>query len=161
MSKPFETTKERRANLVKLARFLYTEPIEARQFDMDCFNSDGLSVLEAVSNRCNSAGCAIGWAPNAGVLPEQDEDWDGLCDRALIEMSDTTGLWSWCFSYDWDRADNTAKGASKRILWLLVRGLPTDWHEQIYGNAPLCYADWLPTEEDWTLAATAEQGATS
>jgi hypothetical protein len=158
MSKPFETTPERRANLVKLARFLYTEPIEAKQFRMSFYNSDS-DYAASISQGCDTAGCAIGWAVTAGIEPLPKEDYYDFCCRTLIDGGDGNSFscheWSWCFDCGWGlfgTRDNTPKGAAKRILWLLLYGLPVDWKDQANGKVPICYADWEPSPEDWSAA---------
>jgi hypothetical protein len=148
----FITTPDRRANLVKLARFLYTEPIEAENFRMTCYDSNGSDCAVAIEPKCGTAGCAIGWAPRAGVMPLKHETWGNFADRAL---GDDPDFWLWCFAFDWFPRDNTPRGAAKRILWALVKGVPDtrDTVQMQAGKSPLIYADWQPTESDWHLAA--------
>jgi hypothetical protein len=158
----YKTTPERRANLVKLARFLYTEPIEASQFRMSCYNTHECSAV-AIAPGCGTAGCAVGWAVNAGIVPEPDEDHYEFSCRTLIEgddiaddiEEDNAPEWLWCFDSGWGiwGGDNTPQGAAKRILWLLVNGLPYNWKCQANGTDLLCYRDWQPTEADWQQAA--------
>ena len=150
----FKTTPERRANLVKLARFLYTEPIDRRHFDMSIYSESDNDV--ACDNReCGTAGCAIGWAPVAGIAPLENEEWSDFSDRTLIIGWTDADAWSWCFCMDWLGTDNTPHGAAKRIIWLLLYGLPDDWESQMQGRiTPLCYRNWTPTEADWQKAST-------
>lgn len=163
----FQTTPERRANLVKLARFLYTEPIEAERFDMDHFSvlkTDDGQVFRCVGpmhqgSACGAVCCAIGWGPSAGIAADGEFGWWSYCDRNFIEIPEdeepeTVVEWCWCFDTGWAGADNTAKGAAKRILWLLLFGVPSDWLDQQAGENDLCYRDWTPTESDWQRAAT-------
>jgi hypothetical protein len=153
----YVTTKERRANLVKLARFLYTEPIEPKRFGMSCFfklDDDYDAGDETVKvQSCNTAGCAVGWGPMAGIPFDEDEAWIDYCSRQFICSSEESYQWEWCFDANWIDGDNTPKGAAKRILWLLLHGLPKNDYLQRVGAEPLCYADWTPTEADWQLAA--------
>lgn len=164
MNTPFKTTPERRANLVKLARFLSEEPIEAERFDMDHFSvlktGDG-QVLRCVDpmhqgSACGAVCCAIGWGPSAGIAADGEFSWWSYCDRNFIEAPEDVEPpeeWEWCFGSGWSATDNTAKGAAKRILWLLMNDLPVNAECQRFGKAPLCYADWTPTEDDWEGAA--------
>jgi hypothetical protein len=149
----YKTTPERRANLVKLARFLYTEPIEAKQFRMSGFCTASPEYVATIERGCGTAGCAVGWGPAAGIAPLScSENWDAYTDRVFGDDGD---LWSWCFAPDWDAVDNTPKGAAKRILWALLNGMPSEvdsaamWSE----DAPLIYSGWTPTEADWQKAA--------
>jgi hypothetical protein len=164
MSK-FETTEERRANLVKLARFLWVLP--QCKFSMGLFSDHGDDGPRGAAHTCPAVGCAVGWGPAAGIEPLcTDRDWYAYADRVFGD----DGLHDWCFHSGWALSDETPKGAAKRILWALLNGIPEKyiedgeaddegWREPYF--SPGCYADWEPTEEDWTLAATAEQGATS
>lgn len=151
----YSTTPERRANLVKLARFLFTEPIE-EQFNMISFfhGEDGTdnAGCSVKLQGCETAGCAVGWAPNAGIPFREHEDWESYCGRNFIDVDDEESEWDWCFDANWRDGDNTPKGAAKRILWLLLHGVPDDDYSQRCGEVPLCYADWQPTEADWAAA---------
>lgn len=146
MSK-FVTTPERRANLVQLARFLYTEPIEASQFRMGSFIDSDCQYATKLRS-CGTAGCAVGWAPQAGIKAHRREFYWNYCNRTLIDEEASLDEWIWCFGPSWADYDNTPRGASKRILWLLVNGLPDDSVAE-----PALYADWTPTEADWQEAA--------
>jgi hypothetical protein len=139
----FTTTADRRANLVKLARFLMTDPVEPRLFHMGSYQW----------GTCDSPGCAIGWAPTAGIPTLAGEDWSDYSDRALVDFDENKhrNFW-WCFEGGWVDVDNSPRGAGKRILWMLLHGTPDNYEQQVAGDAPLCYADWQPTESDWAAA---------
>jgi hypothetical protein len=155
----YETTNERRANLVKLARFLFTE-IPQERFDMGDFASD---FDPPQLHSCGAVGCAVGWGPAAGVELLKSEiiqssesepcvdcyiDWYQYADRAF----GGDRLYDWCFNAGWRPYDNTPSGAAKRILWALTNGIPS--HH--WGKCGLeTYVDWQPTEADWQLAAEA------
>jgi hypothetical protein len=117
-----------------------------------------ISPDEYKYNSCGAVCCAIGWGPAAGVGVRGEWSWWSYCDNNFITTpndEEPTEAWKWCFDTDWANVDNTAKGAAKRILWLLLKGLPPASKSQRFGNEPLCYADWTPTEADWQLAAEA------
>ncbi len=68
-------------------------------------------------------------------------EFTGLSSLAddFIARTTNNDSWSWCFSPVWQRVDNTPEGAARRIEWLVEHGLPKNWDEQKYGNAPLIY----------------------
>lgn len=122
-------------NLRKLIKYLRGE-LKA-QFDMTTYSDlgDGQGRNE---KKCGSVGCVIGHAPYAGIRKCKDEFWHEYSERkfGLPLESDE---WDWCFSTEWHRTDNTPTGAAARIERLLTKGLPRNWREQMYGNAPLGY----------------------
>lgn len=142
----FITTPERRANLVKLARFLWKLPAE--KFAMEFFSSRGGKKMNV--SDC-AIGCAVGWGPTAGVQRIcEDSSWERYADRVFLgKGSASCDGWFWCFSSTWAETDNTPQGAAKRILWMLLFGIPDDHY------SPGVYQDWEPTEADWLAA---EQG---
>lgn len=117
-----------RENLEKLARFLWNLPEEdaTKRFDMKDFNTRHGSPLSLVGDKeiCETASCAVGWGPTAGILPtKEDSTWVDYCDNHICEGN--TPEWYWMFSSAWREIDNTPKGAAKRIFWLLENGVPT------------------------------------
>ena len=126
-------------NLRRLAVYLRALPEGYEHFDMKRYRSD----YEAASAKplgCGTVACAVGHAPFAlpdcPILPGMT--WGGYSSAYLTDERDA---WRWCFNYWWVDTDNTAKGAADRIDWLLNRGLPKDWNEQMWGHAPLCYRE--------------------
>lgn len=164
-----------RPNLFRLALFLY-DLREPDRFSMRwfCGRLDGITPAELcsssksyyevnlldeptdITNECGTVGCAIGWGPAAGIIPRAiDQDWLDY-SRQFMEtpgMVVDSSAWLWCFSEDWADVDNSPRGAAKRILWLLLRGLPVDVHGQRFGANPPRYLNWEPSPQDWVSLA--------
>ena len=142
---PFETTEEKKQNLIKLANYLLNLPDDYEEFDMSyfCYNPVVETVFDpaviTLSKGCGAVACAVGHAPSAGIPAFKNENWWDYSSRVLID-SDSLA-WTWCFSGDWNGIDNTPKGAAKRILYLLDKGVPDNWWEQIKGIEGLSYVD--------------------
>lgn len=77
-----------------------------------------------------------------GFLPESFEAYSS---RVLIRRVNFLPRWQWCFSKDWAKVDNTAKGCAQRIFQLVSEGLPRNWAEQLLGKEPLSYTELVPT----------------
>lgn len=118
-----------RDNLVKLARFLASGVVPDRQFDMMCFAKSWRGSLimapERLDEARGSVGCAVGWAPVAGVaIQPEDGNWWDYGERVFgLRVLD----FDWCFQGAWHRVDNSLAGAAKRILHLLLHGRPKKW----------------------------------
>lgn len=110
--------------------------IQAR-FDMGQYSSYGR--LEGMtSTNCGTAGCAVGFAPFFGIKKVKTESWADFCKR-VFGLDKSKAEFRWLFFGSWSEIDNTPEGASKRISWLLDKGLPPDFENQMVGKAPLCY----------------------
>lgn len=154
MSSQFQTTPERRANLVKLARFLYTEPIDEDEFSMSRYfarQCDSDKIIASASHKCGSAGCAVGWAPAAGIPFVEGDTWGKYQERELISANSDYDFSEWCFGSFWVARDNTPRGAAKRIIWLLTGNDIPEFGYVDY-ESPLPYTGWEPTEADWQSA---------
>lgn len=131
------------ANLITLCEFLPTVP--QAQFDMRTYASMEEDYdLPIDAHECKTAGCAVGWAPAAG-LPyncEWDRDWMEYSER-VFDMKAGDPAWLWCFSAYWGYVDNTAAGAAKRIKHLINEGVPGNFWEQMLGRAPYIFAQEL------------------
>ena len=132
---------EYETNLRQLAAYLMSGRLKA-EFNMGQFDDEQLDCPPT----CGTVGCALGHGPYAGFPKLQCEKWEEYGERVygLAEWLPGSGInhqWDWCFSPHWDVTDNSPTGAAKRILWLLDRGLPDDWDEQLNELAPLCYLD--------------------
>jgi len=110
-----------------------------RRFDMDWFDDDPSRSMTRTN--CGTCGCALGHGPYAGIPKRSGETWHQYAHRAFVLLDEhgTWDCWNWCFSPLWSGNDNTAKGAAKRILWMLKHGIPHNYRDQIEGNAKLCY----------------------
>ena len=118
-------TPEQRANLAKLADYLVTVPQSA--FDMADYQQ---------KTDCGTVACAVGHGPEAGVQKRDCESWNQYSDRVFAPQFES---WGWCFSDHWSVADNTPQGAAARIRYMLEHGVPSNWRDQMLGNAPLSY----------------------
>lgn len=134
-----------RENLQRMADYIKTIP--ERRFNMQFYGSNFNTTPE-----CNSVGCVVGhcsvFASEKDVKKFTHKDTQGF---DFVKWSEKfSGLkaggkkWSWCFSGSWSLSDNTAKGASKRIEWLLKHGLPENSEGQERGHEPLCYNQPIP-----------------
>lgn len=134
-----------RKNLLKLAVGLLSLPKNTDKFNMAIYlesPSLGETCRPTKVVECGTAACAVGWAPTFGIKPKKNEDWEEYSERTLIgESKDvySTSEWDWCFSPRWALTDNTSHGAAKRIIWLLLHGLPDNHDDQRRGYDPLCY----------------------
>jgi hypothetical protein len=142
---PVDLSDEQRANLAKLAAYLWTLPADYPDFGMDMFTKDqrrGMGFHAPYAAECGTAACAAGHGPKAGVEPLPGETWRTYSQRAFVPCEDAFNCpaWEWVFAAGWCRTDNTAHGASARIGWMLNHGVPIDASDQRYGDAPLCYS---------------------
>ena len=147
----YVTDSYREGNLRKLADYLLKLPEDYKEFGMGSYfknenyeKDEPTTVCELLDQyRCGSVGCAIGHGPLAGIGIEVFDKYYGrfdiYCSEVFIDAKLDHRAWDWCFSDDWDYVDNTHQGAAKRILWLLDKGLPDNWEDQMYGTDELCY----------------------
>ena len=130
----------KKKNLQKLATFLaYGDLPKDVGFTMVKFAENVTRFAPA----CGTAGCAVGFAPFAGIKKRTDEDFAQYSYRALININDSPS-WNWCFSAGWADPDNTPLGAAKRIQYLLDNGkVPDGFEEDIssHGNYIADYQD--------------------
>ena len=133
-----------RKNLLKLAAGLLSLPKNTEKFDMVTYFVSpklGDTSLPTKVVECGTAACAVGWAPTFGIKPKKNEDWEEYSYRTLIGASlfISADEWDWCFHSHWSHTDNTPQGAAKRIIWLLLHGLPDNHRDQRMGYDALCY----------------------
>jgi len=138
---------EHELNLLKLADYLFelARPnvlligVPRARFSMAVFTEDeGWS--DGKRTTCGTIGCAVGHGPYAGIPKRADEIWVQYAGRVFgIAPHIKEDEWEWCFSDKWAGIDNTPKGAAQRIMWLLDKGLPEDWEDQMDGDSELCY----------------------
>lgn len=123
-------------NLLTLGKFLNKKQNLPKKvkFDMNRFSD---ITLNEYTKTCGTTGCAVGFAPFAGIAKTKKEDWIGFTKRTLIDAG--SNGFDWMFSLSWGDVDNTSKGASKRIVWFLKNGIPENYIEQMNGDNPLCY----------------------
>jgi hypothetical protein len=130
-----------RENLQKLATFLmYGEKPKEVKFDMGLFTRAELNGEN--DTVCRTAGCAVGFAPFAGIEKHIGETFTAYGSRTLVEDS-TSKLWEWLFSGGWFYEDNTPEGAAKRIQYFLNGGeIPSDFdYEDITDDDVDIYRD--------------------
>lgn len=136
---------EGRERLLKLADFLYFQVAESPtlyKFHMASFIGYGQATYSRVDKMqqqhftCGMAACACGWA----VLIHDKLGFDIPTyqhDEKLIDFYDVGTFLvenqgelvvNWLFSSSWSHYDNTAKGAAKRIWYLLRNGIHPDYN---------------------------------
>lgn len=129
-------------NLRTLVEFLRKLPEDEYNFSMDTYaevNGNNITqpsdTIKPHKYPCKTVCCAVGWSPVALNLKVEDvpsitgrvtilnsgDTWWELSKKYLMPP-DTMG-WDWCFTESWVDIDNTAKGASARILCLLDKGI--------------------------------------
>lgn len=118
-----EITQEQRANLIKLARYLFELPEDYEHFDMGVFNS-GAELPCLAGQSCGSAACAVGHGPYAGIYALPGEGWRSYSYRSFC--ADDL-LWSFMFSDLWELPDDTPVGAAQRITMVLIDFDPDEW----------------------------------
>jgi len=140
-----EITDKQRANLKTLADFLASGK-PAFHFDMAGFaeipGDRNLSPSETLKLYCDTAACAAGHGPTAGIMPHRGEDWDDYIDRCFIgPYKEAPGCYAfaWCFGGGWFMTDNSREGAAARIYYFLEHGVPKNSSQQQQGFDPLCY----------------------
>jgi len=132
-------------NLQKMADYIRTIP--QAKFDMLLFRGG----LDRETPECNSIGCVIGhctvldrerFQEIVASLHEDEKrgnqhftDWSTLYTGMVIG----TNEWRWCFSAIWGDYDNSSEGAARRIEYLIKKGLPENWDDQMSGLADLSY----------------------
>ena len=141
-------TKRNRANLRKLAKYLYALDGELnRSFNMEYYARDceGMSVKPCDTPECGTVVCALGYA--AVVFPriaKKHNHWWEFCFDVFGFCFDVFGLdgleggyiWNFLFSYRWTYIDNTITGAADRITYFLKHGIPDDcWNPEVYRSA--------------------------
>lgn len=126
-----------RENLKKLADYLLSGNLKA-DFDMSDYSSERHHYRGGSPTDCGTVGCAVGHGPHSGIKKYKSESWAEYAERGF-GLSLIDDEWHWCFADEWVFTDNTPEGAGKRINWLLEKGLPRDWKEQMNGKAKLCY----------------------
>lgn len=118
-----------RANLLKLAQYLLSLPVDYPRFCMEEYATDhgGGSMTYLSSKRqnwCGTAACALGHGPAAGIYGSDSCGSWVFYAFEQFGLSDCTYEWSWCFASSWSYVDNTHHGAAKRILYFLDNGAP-------------------------------------
>lgn len=94
---------------------------------------------------CQSAGCAIGWAPFFGIEKMEGEFWHDYAARQFFNtvndgvMIDDTPAFTWMFGFGWKAGDNSKEGAGLRIRHFLKHGVPSNYRFQMNGKHPLIY----------------------
>lgn len=117
-------------NLRKLAVYLLSNKLVCG-FDMRYFCSQG-------ETDCDTAACAAGHGPYAGMYKNMVESWTGYVER-VFNMHGESDAYLWCFASGWVDTDNTPQGAAKRILYMLEHGVPLNYFQQMRGLMALCY----------------------
>ena len=134
-------TKRNRANLRKLAKYLYALDGELnRSFNMEYFARDcaGMGLDPCNTRECGTVVCALGYA--AIVFPriaKKHARWSRFCfDVFGFDEVKSIYIWNFLFSGGWTSIDNTTSGAANRIIYFLKHGVPDDkWNPEVYRGA--------------------------
>jgi len=113
-------TKTQIANLHKLAMYLMDEKNLKAGFDMSFYSNDGES--------CGTIGCAVGHGPYADIKKWRYEMFPHYRDRAFGIFFGSPS-YKYLFTSRWNKYDNTAKGAARRIIRFLSSGVPEGFKE--------------------------------
>lgn len=120
-----------RLNLIRLAYFLHSHPIPDDKFNMSVYcnlyeerPTKGTWLIESYDvyqakdriERCGTCGCAVGWAPFAGIeTPNMiTSSWVTYAYEAFGEKPYNT-----CFKYSWP---SNKQHTASRILWCALTG---------------------------------------
>lgn len=136
-------SKENIKNLRKVAKYMPTIP--KKDFAMDSYRSSTDEVPDScMSHNCNTIGCILGHATILFPFNQIPKYLSGN-----INFNELSGIffginnwkkeWSFLFGPEWYNSDNTPEGASRRILYFLENGLPSNWDEQMMGLGPISY----------------------
>jgi hypothetical protein len=119
--KPLKVGFVQRKNLKALATYLETLNTEESpvKFDMREFE-------------CETAACAVGFGPLAGIQKFSFEDWYSYADRAFGACPffgpdmrrGPVRAFEYMFGSQWEKHDNTPEGAARRIREFLKHGIP-------------------------------------
>lgn len=129
-----------------LAKFL-REVAKAEQFDMRNFGGprgnsfvtfQPSDIRKRHGHGCGTVACALGHAPLL-FPPEKDESWATYSLR-VFGLKEHHDEWLWVFGPAWAHTDNTKEGAVARIEWLIDKGLPANWRDQMDGEDAICYS---------------------
>ena len=120
--------------------------VSPADFCMSNYSFDFVNTPAELDLSCGTAGCALGHAPVATMVPAlEGEGWSEYGHRVLgildTDEGDEADIWDWCFCSAWKATDNSPGGAALRLQWLENHGLPEDWNKQMYGTARLCYVE--------------------
>lgn len=136
-------TTEQRNNLITLAQYLLGGKLKAR-FDMGFFTEFENEWVSDRQTECGTVGCALGHGPYAGIEKAVSEDWIKYgvrCFTPFTAANTDFSPWDWCFGGAWEMFDNTPKGAARRIVYMLVFGVPdlfdgyaVDVYRHLIGN---------------------------
>lgn len=131
-------------NLTLLADYLYRENLDGK-FSMwgDLSLTTNTAPSDDIWGRHPIGHCArIGGLPSFPGLQARDgEPFNDYYSRTLIRPQSFRARWHWCFSPEWEKVDNTARGCAQRIFVLCHVGMPSNWAEQVLGKEQLSYTD--------------------
>lgn len=135
-------------NLKKLAAYLKKFPDNYGHFDMAVYfdigdGMDGeLNPTEAIEHQCGAVACAIGHGVAAGIeVIDEDDEWDDYAAGQFGAFNAGGLVYNWCFHHRWGAHDNTPRGASARILYMLEHGAPEAFQEESALLTGCCFFD--------------------
>lgn len=144
-------TPEQRENLAKLSAYLKSLPADYARFEMATYlgtskhdscsleDTDNLQTYLLANGGlpgCGTVACAVGHGPAAHIFMIDDElvggwcgspNWEAYAERVFGCAHCST--FAWMFGGNWNKVDNTAKGAALRIDYFLANGVPEEFEE--------------------------------
>lgn len=139
-------TQEQKQNLLKLARYLWKRK-PGKWFNMKFLTNDKRGCDFELSDAepfvdCGTVGCALGWAPAAGVATKNGEGWERFAVRAF-DLPFFSRSWAFLFDMNWD---SNPRLAAARIVHLLLQGEPS-YEDRLKQPRIPTSADWKRVEE--------------
>ena len=158
-------------NLLKLAAYLDTLPLDYKHFEMSDFMQEGdpekytVYALEngGVATTCGAVACAVGHGPSAGFLFNCDElvrgmsynaagefvkllkpDWYSYTDRVFV--SPNSEAFDFMFGGAWSAWDNTPCGAAARIRFAVEHGDEEFLYNLYCDRETSAYPDYVKPE---------------
>jgi hypothetical protein len=101
----------------------------------NALNDENDTTLHEYSSKweCQTVGCALGHAIDAGCFDPKDGNndltWGGLEKQAFgvyiyDDSSASADIYQWIFNGNWSSVDNTKQGVVFRILFMFKHGVP-------------------------------------
>ena len=115
----------------------HTKGLEQKQFNMALYITDDGAI-----------GCVLG-RYYYDIIHDKRRTiyWVYVQRWAKLNVNNcqNEGAWAWLFSNAWSKVDNTPLGAYLRIMYFIEYGLPVNWKDQMFGDAPISYINFNPT----------------
>ena len=131
-------------NLLRMADHIETIP--QKDFDMELYRKGTPIYPTTECNiECDTVGCAVG---HCTILDSDNVKKNFINSHGNINFPEWSreftdiydeDQWDYLFSGKWVNIDNSPKGTTKRIRYVVEHGFPQDMYEEIRGNKKLSY----------------------